>query len=189
MTASERPVWHLVNWMRKLLPHCPEAISQLEASVTEDPERIDNSYTELFSGYNVDPATILKPTAIIESGSYPGTVSSWDIPFLSFCAHHFAPFFGTVDVHYVPNKIIIGIGKIPRLVRCRANRFQLQEYLVRDIANDLFNYADADAVEVVAHARHVCVCYRGPNVPTVSQSTVYRLGNADKIIIVPRTPS
>jgi GTP cyclohydrolase I len=69
-------------------------------------------------------------------------------------------------------------------VKCRARRFQLQEYLVKDIATDLLNYADADAVQVVARARHLCVCYRGPNEPTVSQTTTYGLGNTDKLTIV-----
>ncbi|MGH3697799.1 MAG: GTP cyclohydrolase I [Pseudonocardiaceae bacterium] len=169
--------------MKELLTHHPEAFAILEASVAENPDRIDNAYAELLGGYDSDPTTILKATVIIEPGSYNGTISSWNIPFLAFCAHHFVPFTGTIDVHYVPNTMILGIGKIPRLAKCRSSRFQLQEYLVSEIANDMLVHGDARAVEVTAMAKHICVCYRGPDEPTVTQTTSLRLGEVSQLQI------
>lgn len=184
MPGDTRPVRLLVRWMEELLGADHEGVAALQRSVDENPTRIDRAYAELLGGYDSDPAAILKPTAVVDRDSYTGTVSTWQVPFLSFCAHHFLPFTGTVDLHYRPGTIIVGIGKIPRLIVCRARRFQLQEYLVRQLAEDMVTHADASAVLVTATARHMCVCHRGPDRATTVQTMSYSLGEADLLSVV-----
>lgn len=172
---NDRPVLHLINWLKDLLPDEPRVHQQIESSVHENPLRIDDAYRELLSGYQSDPREILKVTVEIESGSFLGSVETRNVNFLSICAHHFLPFFGTVDLTYVPGPYILGLGKIPRLITARARRMQLQEFLVKELAEDMLTYGRVREVEVVARARHLCICYRGPNEPSTDQVTRYRL--------------
>ena len=111
------------------------------------------------------------------SGEGQEFVETLDVPFMSFCAHHFLPFFGTIDVIYIPGALRLGLGKITRLVACRAQRLQVQETLVREIAQDLFEHGQATGAEVVATARHTCICYRGPGATPVTNRTTFTIGD------------
>jgi GTP cyclohydrolase I len=113
----------------------------------------------------------------IPARDFNGLVTSTNIPFMSFCAHHFLPFFGTVDIVYEPGSYIIGIGKMPRLVECRTKRFQLQESLVKSLCEDMMEFAKAKGVYIRSTARHLCVCYRGPEVHTTVNTTTYSMGS------------
>lgn len=84
-----------------------------------------------------------------------------DIPFSSTCAHHWMPFFGTVTVSYVPDAHIVGLSKIPRIVRYFSKMPQLQEYLGRDIALFLAKKVNPKSVTVTIKAKHTCVMCRG----------------------------
>lgn len=167
---------YLVGWLKEVFDGRSEISDVLAESIEESPERIEKAYRELLGGYLVDPASVLKRSATVEHASHRGSVRVSDIPFNSMCVHHFLPFFGTIDVAYRPGRAILGLGKIPRLVDCRARRFQLQENLVREIAEDMMNYGDCIGVDVVARARHLCMCYRGPGVVDAVTVTDYSLG-------------
>ncbi|HXM55542.1 MAG TPA: GTP cyclohydrolase I [Candidatus Dormibacteraeota bacterium] len=173
------PARHVVDWMEELFPDEPHVAAALRESIAERSDRIDRAYREILDGYRIDPARVLTFTREVGPGGYHGCVESREIPFMSICAHHFLPFFGTVDVTYWPGSHIVGLGKIPRLVQCRARRFQIQESLVQEIAHDMIDYGKARGVTVSATAKHLCVCYRGPNVAPVVNRTMYRLGETD----------
>lgn len=84
-----------------------------------------------------------------------------NIPFYSLCEHHTAPFFGTANVAYIPNKKIVGLSKLARCVDLYANRFQNQERITTQIAERLMSELDAKGVAVILKAQHLCMCMRG----------------------------
>lgn len=85
-----------------------------------------------------------------------------DIPFYSMCEHHFMPFSGKITVAYVPNDTIVGLSKIPRVVKYFSKKPQLQERLVNEIADYLHANLNAQAVYVLAKETvHTCVTARG----------------------------
>ena len=85
-----------------------------------------------------------------------------DIPFYSMCEHHFMPFSGKITVAYVPNNKIIGLSKIPRIVKYFSKKPQLQERLVSEIADYIQEQTEALAVFVLARETvHTCVTARG----------------------------
>jgi GTP cyclohydrolase I len=100
-----------------------------------------------------------------------------DISFHSLCAHHFLPFFGHVDIRYVPGDRILGLGKLPRLVDAYARRFQIQEDLVRDVAHEMMASGHARGVAVRSRAQHLCMCSRGPSNPSAITHTEFSLGS------------
>lgn len=83
------------------------------------------------------------------------------IEFASLCAHHLFPFFGIVHVGYIPNRLMIGVSKIPRIVHHWAHRPSTQETLTRNIATHLKNLTDAHGVAVVVSGTHTCMACRG----------------------------
>ena len=164
----------LVDWLGKAVTNDPRALEWFEEDGSD--ERIARAYQELLSGYEVDPATLLKTTRMLEPDERPGRVDVRDIGFHSLCAHHFLPFFGTVDVAYEPGDRILGLGKIPRLVDAYARRFQIQEDLVRQVAHAMVEFGNARGVLVRAQARHLCMCSRGPSNPSSVTHTEFALG-------------
>lgn len=84
-----------------------------------------------------------------------------DIEFSSICVHHLLPFYGRIHVGYIPNELMVGISKIPRLVDWHAKRPQVQEKLTAAIAHDLKDRLQAQGVAVVCEARHTCMACRG----------------------------
>ncbi|MFJ6199043.1 GTP cyclohydrolase I [Micromonospora sp. NPDC092111] len=142
--------------------------------------RIVRAYRELLSGYDIDTSKILKTTCVVED-EHTGTVDIHDINYFSICAHHFLPFFGKVDITYVPGQRILGLGKFPRLVQAFSKRFQIQEYLVKDIAMEIMNSGGARAVRVTSTGRHMCMCSRGPSDQTVITDTSFVAGETHLI--------
>lgn len=84
-----------------------------------------------------------------------------DIEFSSLCAHHLLPFYGNAHVGYIPNKLMAGLSKIPRMVDFWATRPCTQEALTANIASDLKNRLEAMGVAVVIESRHTCMACRG----------------------------
>jgi GTP cyclohydrolase I len=149
----------------------------------ESEERIAKAYRELLSGYSIDPSRILNTTHVLEE-AYRGYVAIDTISFYSICAHHLLPFYGTVDITYVPDKRILGLGKFPRLVSALSRRFQIQELLVREIAEEIVSSGEALAARATADGRHLCMCSRGPNNQTVVTRTTFVAGDEHVLPLV-----
>ena len=84
-----------------------------------------------------------------------------DVGFHSFCEHHFAPIIGKVHIGYIPNKRVVGLSKLARLIEMYARRLQVQEKMTAEIGNTLQNHLDCLGVGVVVEAEHHCMCSRG----------------------------
>ena len=126
----------------------------------ETPKRVLKAYKEWFAGYNQDPTEILSKT-FEEVEGYREMISLKDVSFHSFCEHHFAPIIGKVHVGYIPNKKVVGLSKLARLIEVYARRLQVQEKMTAEIGNTLQNSLDCLGVGVVVEAEHLCMCSRG----------------------------
>lgn len=126
----------------------------------ETPERFLKAWEEYTRGYRERPEDILKS---FEDGaqSVDEMVIVRDIPVYSLCEHHLAPFFGRAYVGYVPDKRILGLSKISRLVEIYARRLQVQERLTNQIADALDTHLQPLGVAVVIECRHMCMESRG----------------------------
>jgi GTP cyclohydrolase I len=126
----------------------------------ETPERFLKAWEEYTRGYREKPEEILKS---FEDGaqSVDEMVIVRDIPVYSLCEHHLAPFFGRAYVGYVPDKRILGLSKISRLVEIYARRLQVQERLTNQIADALDTHLQPLGVAVVIECRHMCMESRG----------------------------
>lgn len=126
--------------------------------LAQTPQRIAEMYGEIFAGIDTDPMAEL--TVGFEEGHRELVVLK-DIPFYSMCEHHFLPFFGTVDVGYIPDGRVVGISKIARVVEIISKRPQLQERLTTQIADVICNAVQPQGVAVVVRAEHLCITMRG----------------------------
>ncbi len=123
------------------------------------PHRVAKALRELTSGYRVDVDAMINNALFTET--YDEMVLVRDITFYSMCEHHMLPFFGRAHVAYLPNKKIVGLSKIPKLVEIFARRLQVQERLTLQIAKTLQDKLKPRGVAVVLEARHLCMEMRG----------------------------
>ena len=126
----------------------------------ETPKRVLKAYKEWFAGYNQNPVEILSKT-FEEVEGYREMISLKDVGFHSFCEHHFAPIIGKVHIGYIPNRRVVGLSKLARLIEVFARRLQVQEKMTAEIGNTLQNHLDCLGVGVVVEAEHHCMCSRG----------------------------
>lgn len=145
------------DW-RRLLQHLGENPDR--PGLLETPARVSKAWKHWTSGYDQDPAEILK---VFEDGAeqYNELIVVRGIPVYSHCEHHLAPFFGTATVGYVPSGRIVGLSKLTRLVDCFAKRLQVQERLTSQIGETLLAHLQPKAVGVVVRCRHMCMESRG----------------------------
>jgi GTP cyclohydrolase I len=145
-----------------------DAILQLLQGVGENPEReglkftpkrVARMYSELLSGYHVDPVAMIN--GALFDITYDEMVLVRDIEFYSLCEHHILPFMGRVHVAYIPDGKVIGLSKIPRIVDMYARRLQVQERMTRQIADFLRDLLRPQGVAVVVEAVHLCSMMRG----------------------------
>jgi GTP cyclohydrolase IA len=143
-------------------------IRQLLERVGEDPDRdglrgtpqrFEQAFRFLTSGYHQDVDKVLN-NALFDV-KYDEMVIVSDIDFYSLCEHHVLPFFGKVHVAYLPNKKVIGLSKIARLVEVFSRRLQVQERLTTQIADTIQQKINPYGVGVVIEAQHMCMLMRG----------------------------
>jgi GTP cyclohydrolase I len=125
----------------------------------ETPKRMIKSWEKLFGGYKQNPKEILKTT--FNEGKCNEMVILKNIEFYSTCEHHFLPFSGIVHVAYIPNKSVVGISKLARLIEVFARRLQIQERLTTQIADAIMEYLNTLGTIVIIEAQHLCMTARG----------------------------
>src|SRR5246500_1892247 len=139
------------------------------------PGRVVRSFEEFFQGYETDPVELLQRT-FEETEGYDEMVVLKDIRFESHCEHHMAPIIGKAHVAYLPNRRVVGISKLARLVEVYAKRLQIQEKMTAQIANTLNEVLQPKGVAVVIEAAHQCMTTRGVHKPGVTMVTSRMLG-------------
>ncbi|MGJ8665931.1 MAG: GTP cyclohydrolase I FolE [Patiriisocius sp.] len=127
--------------------------------ILKTPERASKAMQFLTSGYDMNPAAILKGAMFAEN--YGDMVIIKDIELYSLCEHHMLPFFGKAHIAYIPNGHIVGLSKIPRIVDVFARRLQVQERLTHDILECINDTLKPQGVAVVIEASHMCMMMRG----------------------------
>ncbi|MBP9886946.1 MAG: GTP cyclohydrolase I FolE [Leptospiraceae bacterium] len=143
--------------VKKILTEIGEDPSR--EGLLDTPKRVAKAYDFLTSGYKANLTEIVNG-AIFEE-HVEGMVIVRDIELYSLCEHHLLPFFGRAHVAYIPNKKIIGISKIPRIVDVFARRLQVQERLTDQVANAIQEILDPIGVGVIMKAKHMCMMMRG----------------------------
>jgi GTP cyclohydrolase I len=123
------------------------------------PERVAKMLAFMTQGYQRNVDHLLN--GALFPIQYDEMVIVKDIDFFSLCEHHLLPFFGKVHVGYLPNKKVVGLSKIPRIVDAFARQLQVQERLTVQIAETLNTKLNANGVGVVIEARHLCMMMRG----------------------------
>ena len=139
------------------------------------PKRLIKAYKEYFKGYTEDPAKILEKTFGDVQG-YDDMVIQKNISVQSHCEHHIAPIIGVAHVAYIPNKRVVGLSKLARVVEVFSKRLQTQERLTMQIAKALMEALDAKGVAVSIDATHQCMTTRGIKKEQATTITNYYLG-------------
>lgn len=156
---EEAPLLHspVVERVRELLTALGQDVER--PGLQHTPERVARAYEELLAGYHTDAAAVIN--GALFPSEYEGIVLVRDIEFHSLCEHHLLPFFGRVHVAYLPDRHIVGLSKIPRIVDMYARRLQLQEQMTRQIAECLVEAVQPKGVAVAVEAVHMCMMIRG----------------------------
>jgi GTP cyclohydrolase I len=141
----------------------------------DTPRRVTKAYEEFFSGYQVDAEDILRRT-FSETNGYDEMVVLRDIRFESHCEHHIAPIIGKAHIAYMPDRRVIGISKLARLVEIFSKRLQIQEKMTAQIANAIQDVLQPKGVAVVVEGAHQCMTTRGIHKPGVTMVTSTMLG-------------
>lgn len=141
----------------------------------DTPERAANAFQYLTQGYRENIEDIING-ALFDSEMSEMVIVK-DIEMYSMCEHHLLPFLGKCHVGYLPNKRVIGLSKIARIVDYFARRLQIQERLTTEIAQCIEDITDARGVAVVIEARHLCMMMRGVEKQNSVMTTSVMLGD------------
>jgi len=157
--------------LKEVLKHIGENPNR--EGLVDTPKRIIKSWEHLYSGYNKDPKEIL---TVFDSDGYDEIVLLKNIELFSMCEHHMLPFIGKAHIGYLPNKKVIGISKLARLMEIFARRLQIQERLTKQIAQSLQDLLNPIGVGVIIEAKHMCMQMRGVEKQNSSMVTSSMLG-------------
>jgi GTP cyclohydrolase I len=156
--SSEEPQeGPIADLMRQVLGHLGE--DPTREGLLRTPARADKALQFLTSGYTADLSTIVNDALF--DVQYDEMVIVKDIEFFSLCEHHLLPFYGKAHVAYLPDKKVIGLSKLPRIVDMFARRLQVQERLTQQIAQTVQEVLKPKGVGVICEARHFCMMMRG----------------------------
>jgi len=139
------------------------------------PGRVARSYQEFFAGYDSDPVELLKRT-FEEIDGYDEMVVLRDIRFESHCEHHMVPIIGRAHIAYLPDRRVVGISKLARVLEVYSHRLQIQEKLTVQVATTIDQVLQPKGVAVVIDGAHQCMTTRGVHKPGMSMVTSHMLG-------------
>jgi len=165
-SAAESAVRTLIRWAGD---------DPTREGLLDTPARVVRAYEEFFAGYLEDPVQILSRT-FAEVDGYDEMVVMSDIRFESHCEHHMVPIIGKAHVAYLPDRRVVGISKLARLVDIYARRLQIQEKMTVQIADTLNDVLEPKGVAVVIEAAHQCMTTRGVHKPGATLITSRMLG-------------
>src|SRR6266705_1890338 len=146
----------IANLVAELLKELGEDLQR--EGLDKTPERVEKALRYFTSGYAQDVKEVLNGAMFVEE--YDEMVIVKDIDFSSLCEHHLLPFIGKCHVAYMPNRKIVGLSKIPRLVEIFSRRLQVQERLTTQNANTLNEALQPRGVAVDVEAIHLCILMR-----------------------------
>ncbi|HUY27975.1 MAG TPA: GTP cyclohydrolase I FolE [Candidatus Binataceae bacterium] len=155
---SERERAQAEDAVRTILRYVGEDPSR--EGLLRTPLRVVKSYEFLTDGYRQDPKDAINGAFFVEDG-YQEIILCKDLDFYSLCEHHLLPFMGKAHVAYLPNKRIVGISKLARMVEIYCRRLQVQERLTTQIASTIMEEIEPLGVAVVLEAEHMCMRMRG----------------------------
>jgi GTP cyclohydrolase I len=141
----------------------------------DTPKRVTEAYEEFFAGYAIDPVELLA-RSFEETDGYDEMVVLRDIRFESHCEHHIAPIIGRAHIAYLPDRRVVGISKLARVLEAFSKRLQIQERLTAQVANSIQDVLKPKGVAVVVDATHQCMTTRGVHRPGVTMVTSHMLG-------------
>ncbi len=141
----------------------------------DTPKRVINAFKEYFIGYKENPEKVLEKT-FGDIDDYDDMVVQKNISVQSHCEHHMAPIIGVAHVAYIPNKRVVGLSKLARLVEVFSKRLQTQERLTMQIAQTLMQSLEAKGVAVTIDATHQCMTMRGIKKEQATTVTNYYMG-------------
>lgn len=143
--------------------------------LVDTPKRVAKAYGELFAGYRENASAILE-RVFEEVAGYDDLVLVRDIPFHSHCEHHMVPFVGKAHIAYYPEKGVVGLSKLARVVDVFARRLQTQEALTAQIVSSIDDGLKPRGIAVMLEAEHMCMAMRGVQKPGVSTITTQFTG-------------
>ena len=148
-----------IKAIETLVRYIEQCGSELREGIGKTPERVIQSYEEIFSGYSEDATEILDSTFNAEG--YDGIVLLRDMEFHSTCEHHLQPFSGKGHIAYIPVDRIVGISKLARLLDMHSKRLQNQERITQSVADDIVENLGPLGCAVILEAQHGCMKCRG----------------------------
>tara|TARA_B100001029_G_scaffold13958_1_gene9386 strand:+ start:1282 stop:1893 length:612 start_codon:yes stop_codon:yes gene_type:complete len=143
--------------------------------LVETPKRVIKAYEEFFAGYNEDPTEVLSKTFEQVEG-YDEMVIVKNIRVESHCEHHMVPILGVAHVGYIPDKRVVGISKLARIIDIFGKRLQTQETMTAQVADTINAVLKPQGVAVVIDAAHQCMTTRGIHKTETSTVTSRMLG-------------
>ena len=166
---DKEPVWYVFPWeidagnkdssahdsVTRFLQVIGEDVQR--DGLLETPQRVVKSWDYLYSGYNQDPADVLKEFV----DNCDEMVLLKDIEFYSTCEHHLQPFYGKAHIAYLPNGRVVGISKLARVLEIYARRLQIQERICQQVTTALDNHLTPKGAACVLEAKHFCMMCRG----------------------------
>lgn len=164
---AEQAVATLIRWMGD---------DPAREGLLDTPGRVVRAYDEFSRGYDGDPVEYLSRT-FEETDGYDEMIVLRDIRVESHCEHHILPIVGRAHVGYIPDRRVVGISKLARVVDVYAKRLQVQEKLTAQIANCIESVLKPRGVAVVIEASHHCMTIRGVHKPGVMMVTSRMLGD------------
>lgn len=127
--------------------------------LVKTPDRVSKAWLDLTAGYHKTLDEVVNGALFQAEGSEMVIVREVEV--VSVCEHHMLPFYGRCHVAYLPDKHVIGLSKIARIVDMFARRLQVQERLTTQVANALHDVVKPHGVGVVMEAKHMCMSMRG----------------------------
>jgi len=134
----------------------------------ETPVRVLRSYDELFAGYKMNPADMMKTFKDDDSDEL---IIVKNLSFTSFCEHHMLPFIGVAHIGYLPDGRVLGVSKLARVLDIYAKRLQIQERLTQQVVDALMEHLQPLGAGCIIEAKHLCMACRGVRQPEATMIT------------------